>query len=75
MTARTSYKTEICTHENCNKIISAGTRFAVQKVPSKNILFEPTDKNIFSEKIICLSHVYKKAEQKRIKQFSLFEVK
>lgn len=73
MIARTSYKTEICA--DCSKIIPAGERFAVQKIPSKNILFEPLEKVCFSEKIICLSHVYKKAERKRIKQFTFWGVK
>jgi len=72
MTTRKSYKTEICAE--CNKIIPAGTQFAVLKIPSKKILFEPIGKVVFTEEIICLSHVYRKAE-KKIKQFTLLGVK
>ena len=73
MITRKSYKTEICAE--CNKIIPVGTRFAVQQIPSKNILFTPLGEKVFSKKIICLSHVYKKAEQKRVKQFTFFGVR
>ncbi len=71
MISRKSYKTEICAE--CNKIIPAGTQFAVQLIPSKNILFTSLGTVAVSEKIKCLDHVYRPAKKKE-KQFTLLEV-
>lgn len=65
-----SYTSLVCA--DCDKLIPAGTPHAVKQVPSKNILFAPAGEIIFKEVSICLSHVYKSAESKRVKQFSLF---
>ena len=72
MKARKSFDTQMCA--DCGKIIPALKPHAIKQVPGKNILFTPVGEKIFKEVPICLTHVYKKAEHKRVKQFSFLGV-